>query len=201
MARTCKKCFLPLKDGETECANCGAYNQAETPVIPIPMKPPAAAGQSGKKKFPVGLVTVIALLLILVAVICVTQCSGEPEEEVEYTPHVWTGRLAYIHVKSVSPEYGVSSNYGGSYHSVVCKCTTTAGDTVWLYISISDYNKHIDEDADFNGYFGASFKTAYLPSGSVIHGKVRNTDDLVDGDLAGQIGTDSILKFESFEKK
>ena len=128
------------------------------------------------------LIAPAVIFLILFICLGISKCSFQSKEEVEFSAQVQDQDPAYIHVKSIEPEFSVSQRYSMAFSDIVCRCTTTSGETVWVYISTNDYNKYIDSDAQFSSaLFGNTFETIYFEKDTIIHGKVRNAEDLCDG--------------------
>ena len=138
------------------------------------------------------LITILISLAILLGILAISQCSKK-KEEVAFSPDLEFSSPAYIDLITIEPVYSVSEKMFSSYNAIVCKCTTTSRDTVWLYITISDYKKHFDPDAKFDYILGSSFET--VSKRTRIHGKTINPDT-INPDLS-QKTSNMILEFKS----
>ena len=130
----------------------------------------------------------------------ISRCSSNAKEEVEFSLEVKNYNPAYIYVESMEPEFGVSPNYGVYIQDLVCRCITASDETVWLYISVLDYNEYFDPDASFGSdLYGSSYTALEFSEGTIIHGVVRDANDLCSG-LERQTA-ETVLRFQSLENK
>lgn len=128
------------------------------------------------------LISTAAIFVILFIGLGISKCSFNAKKEMEFSPQLEDGYPAYIQITSIEPKFSVTRNYGGYVSNVVCHCTTTSGESVWLYISTSDYSKYIDSNASFGStLLDNEFETKYFSEKIIIHGKVRDAEDLCDG--------------------
>ena len=93
----------------------------------------------------------ISLILLLFLALSLFGCFGN---RVEFSEKLKDGRECYIDVVQIKPHSVMSrtlSLEGGqnflSYY-FLCECTTESDDTVYMIISVYDYQEHIDSSAD-----------------------------------------------------
>lgn len=110
-----------------------------------------------------------------------------------------SGQDVYADIVSIIPEYGISLSLEGSnsthYHSVVCRAVTVSGATVWVYMSVNEYNDDFDSSADLQDMFGSFQELTYSPSRRIT-GTAYQAESACDG-LSEQIGCDLVLNYDS----
>ncbi len=117
--------------------------------------------------------------------------------EKRFSQNCYNYQDVYIKITSIEPSIGISYEGIGTNTAVACKAKTPKGKTVWIYMSVNEYNNHFDSDADINVSFGAKFKTVYFSNPKKIHGCAREADDLCEG--LSDNTTKMVLQFESIE--
>ena len=151
----------------------------------------------------------LACLLLALVMLCafgLTGCldNGKPTDRV-YTEDLRQGKRAYTEIISIEPAYRVGDTYGDSgtvlrYTEVACKCVTTTGETVWVYMEVSDYNDYFDPDADLRSTISFDFvQTLTFAAPVRIDGKAWKADELCE-DLSESIGCAMVLKMESLDE-
>lgn len=137
-------------------------------------------------------------IILLISLISggLSECnsSGNSEPYV-FSQSAESGDDVYVDIVSIEPEYSISTE--GSYTStdVACRCKTSDGKTVWVYMSVYQYNKYIDPDAKLSNSYSAEFETVRYSPAKRIHGEARKAEVLCDG-LSEKTGT-MVLEFES----
>lgn len=105
------------------------------------------------------------------------------------------GSYAYTKIVSIQPKYLIYEENEEWGYAYVCKCKTSGGSTVWIYIECSDYWDNFDDNAGNHvGYWGAN-KISFS-SAKKINGKVMFADSKSSG-LSDKLGVEKILKFTS----
>lgn len=144
-------------------------------------------------------VCVVGFIILLTAIISgFSQCSYNRKEMVEYSSSLESGDKAYTDIVSIEPKYAMTmetSKFVSYIYEVVCKCRDINGRTVWVCMSVSDYNEYIDPEAKLEKFYETDFDTVGFPKGLRILGKVCDTKDK-DG-LVIKIGSGTFLDFES----
>ena len=100
----------------------------------------------------------------------------------------------YADISYIFPAYGVYTEGASSYNHFVCECHTTAGATIWLEISVSDYRLYFDSDAS-SAIVDREADEIELPT-TRIHGWVSSADSVVSG-LSDEIHTSKVISFDS----
>ncbi len=102
----------------------------------------------------------------------------------------------YIDIVSIEPSVGIGiTNFSNT--DVACECKTSTGRTVWVYMSVSEYNRYIDSSANISNSYAADYEVIEYSTAKRIHGTARTADSLCDG-LSSDTGT-MILKFSSID--
>ena len=102
----------------------------------------------------------------------------------------------YIDIVSIEPSIGIGiTNFSNT--DVACECKTSTGKTVWVYMSVSEYNLYIDSSASISNSFDADYEVVEYSSAKRIHGTARRADSLCDG-LSSDTGT-MVLEFSSID--
>ena len=123
-------------------------------------------------------------IILLISLISggLSECnsSGNSEPYV-FSQSAESGDDVYVDIVSIEPEYSISTE--GSYTStdVACRCKTSDGKTVWVYMSVYQYNKYIDPDAKLSNSYSAEFETVRYSPAKRIHGEARKAEVLCDG--------------------
>lgn len=105
-------------------------------------------------------------------------------------------------VVAIAPVYGVyqesSLSYKTVYTSVVCKCGTIEGDTVWAYMTVDEYKANFDEDASITSANFAFSDMVVLEEPVRVSGLATAADSVVSG-LAESIGEETVMTFGEAE--
>lgn len=121
------------------------------------------------------------------------------KQEKKYSPTASEDDLVYVDIVSISPTYGIYGtglNYSTVYSHFVCKCRSSSGDTVWIYISTEEYKELFDSSINSEIYaFSNNAKKITLSPSKRIHGTIVLANSIVD-DLSSETA-DIIIKFTS----
>ena len=121
--------------------------------------------------------------------------SSSKNVETQFSQSVSAYDKVYADVVSIEPVYGIGTT--PAYNTdVCCKCKTSSGGTVWVYMSVSQYNSYIDSSANISTTMG-DFEIKTYSSSKRIHGSARRADSLCDG-LSSDTGT-YVLYFSSID--
>jgi hypothetical protein len=114
--------------------------------------------------------------------------------EQKYTSNASVGDSVYIDIVSIFPEYGIYTEGQYIYTDFVCKCKTSSGSTVWVYMTCSEYKNKFDSSV--STMVGALYADEItLSPAKRIHGKVISAESIVDG-LASKTGS-KVIDFSS----
>lgn len=114
--------------------------------------------------------------------------------EQKYTSSASVGDSVYIDIVSIFPEYGIYTEGQYFYTDFVCKCKTSSGSTVWVYMTCSEYKNKFDSSV--STMVGALYADEItLSPAKRIHGKVITAESIVDG-LASKTAT-KVIDFSS----
>lgn len=139
----------------------------------------------------------IGILVVVIAASMFNSWFSPDDPPIEFSQTVKQGSDVYADIVSIVPEYSVSLNWRP--HGIVCKCTTTNDETVWLYMLISDYTEYFDPTADFSAYL-ASFEKLVFSSGRRIYGHSSEADDVCTG-LSRMTGCEMVIRFSSDDEE
>lgn len=119
--------------------------------------------------------------------------SSTPSVETQFSQSVGSGTKVYADIVSIFPEIGIYTQGSSDYSSFVCKCKTSSGTTVWVYISVSEYKSNFDSSisTDVNTQFAEEIT---FSASKKIHGTVK-TSNYVLSDLSTDIGAATLIDF------
>lgn len=109
------------------------------------------------------------------------------------------GNNVYVDIVSIEPSIGISSKTSVGNTHVVCECKTSAGTTVWIYMSVSEYKNNIDSTALLSNSSTATFQTIKYSPAARIHGVVSRAESLCTG-LSTDISSTKAITFKSIDK-
>lgn len=118
-------------------------------------------------------------------------------KEIEFSQSVKSGQEVYADIVSIIPEYGISFENSTVNHSVVCRCTTSKGETVWLYMSTSEYTEHFDTSANLSYILGSFEELEYSPARR-IYGRSTKAESVCDG-LSYSIDCELVINYSPDE--
>lgn len=114
------------------------------------------------------------------------------DKEVVFSQSVSSYENVYVDIVSIEPTYGIGTTQ--TYNSsVCCKCETSWGETVWVYMSVYEYNEYIDSSADIDTSYG-DFETVTYSQPQRVHGIAREADSLCEG--LGNKADTMVLQFD-----
>ena len=100
--------------------------------------------------------------------------------EQKYTSSASVGDSVYIDIVSIFPEYGIYTQGQYIYTDFVCKCKTSSGSIVWVYMTCSEYKSKFDSSV--STMVGALYADEItLSPAKRIHGKVITAESIIDG--------------------
>lgn len=204
IAKTLTKQFIDLQSLKTKLIIDQATLERESNVLgnSSPCYRPANSSSSSGLESP-GLFMLI--LLVFVAGICLlsgifnlpgsasssstTTSSGSSysrssnstvNTETKFSSISEAGDNVYADIVSIFPEIGIYTE-GSSYYSYfVCKCKTTSGGTVWVYMTTSEYKDNFDSSASTGIYNEYADEVTYSSS-KRVHGTARSAENVMHG--------------------
>ncbi len=115
-------------------------------------------------------------------------------EEKAFTTSTALNTPVYVNIVSIFPEIGIYTEGTSYYKEFVCKCKTSSGTYVWVYMTCSDYKKYFDASASTSIY-NSTAETKTFNTSKKIHGTTINADSVLSG-LSSDTGK-IIIKFKS----
>ncbi len=97
-----------------------------------------------------------------------------------FSQSVSSGTPVYVDVVSIEPSIGIGYNENANT-DVVCKCETSDGSMVWVYMTVQDYITHIDSTARITNPNSTEFEAVRYSSLKRIRGTAQRADDLCEG--------------------
>ena len=108
------------------------------------------------------------------------------------------GDYAYIDIVGIVPAYSLSNNSMGGYSGYICYAEDAAGTQYWLYVSLENYRKYIDENVKADPYtIDGNLDQKNFDNPVRIYGGVTFSDSYSAG-LSDEIGV-KILHFDTME--
>ena len=104
----------------------------------------------------------------------------EKKGETKFTPSVSDGDTVYVDIVSIFPELGIYTMGSSTYSHFVCKCRTSAGGIVWVYMSCSEYLRNFDATASTD-IFTSYAEEVTFTSSKRIRGKAKSAETVVEG--------------------
>ena len=92
----------------------------------------------------------------------------------------------YADITHITPRYTLSA-FSGQAYSLICECETTDGESIWIYISTSNYEYNFFKDYTTGGKKKLNNVTRVL-------GRMWAADE-VSSDLESHINQDTIIYF------
>lgn len=115
-------------------------------------------------------------LPIILICLCLAMCCM-PDKEVVFSADLKDETPVYADIVTVVPTAVAASN--SITRGVFCSCTTTSGETIKVYVRVSDYKNYFDATASFSNPLLFSADALSFSSPVRIHGCVRNQSALV----------------------
>lgn len=188
----CPHCGAKLQDDAKRCHRCRKSVKKNRKC------------RSGSSKIEGGLWALpgaIALTIVIVSIVC-TFIGAEiiPRLFVEETTYTETeyfacsmaGEKVYVDIVDIIPAVNLVSD--GEIKNLLCTCTATNGETLTMYITVSDFADNFD--SDIWTYLGEDYRREVRFSPKRVHGISVYHEDVVEhapGDIAKTI----LLRFVS----
>ena len=168
-------------------------------ILQARIKEQQEAQERAQKAKGIGCLVVIGIIILLCLISGgLSQCgSSGNSEPYAFSQSAEVGDDVYVDIVSIEPEYSISTQGSYTTSDVACRCKTSDGKTVWVYMSVYEYNKYIDPDAKLSNSFNAEYDTVRYSPAKRIYGEARKAESLCDG-LSSKTAT-IILEFDSIE--
>lgn len=137
--------------------------------------------------------TVSLLLVLMLTAALLAGCSEK--EPVAFTTDLRPGSPAFVDVVSIEPVYRMGETQF-SYDYTACRCITTDGETMWIYMEAAQYNQYLNH-INFKALEWQAGKTTFAQP-LRFHGTVKTSDGTFDG-LERRTKTDTLLVLESVD--
>ena len=179
---------------------------ASRPTYTPSCQPSRSSSSRGSKKGWI-IVAIIFAIIIIIAIASGNdsstnsgQSSGNKpsynqSSEVIFSSSVTAGTDVYADIVSIFPAIGIYTQGSSYYTHFVCKCETSTGSLVWVYISASEYKKHFDANVSTSIYNDYKDEKTFTYS-KRIHGEARKADNVMSG-LSSDTGATMLIDFES----
>ena len=107
-----------------------------------------------------------------------------------------SGTKVYANIVSIWPAIGIYTESSSNYSNFVCECKTSAGTTVWVYMTVTEYKNNFDSSASAS--VSAAYADEVTYSTAVkIHGTVKKADNIMSG-LSSDTAT-MVIDFSSLD--
>ena len=168
-------------------------------VLQARVKEQQEAQERAQKAKGIGCLVVIGIIILICLISGgLSQCgTGGSSEPYVFSQSAESGDEVYVDIVSIEPEYSISTQGAYTTSNVACRCKTSDGKTVWIYMSVYEYNKYIDPDAKLSNSYNAEYDTVRYSPAKRIYGKARKAESLCDG-LSTKTAT-MILYFDSIK--
>ncbi len=144
----------------------------------------------------------VGIFLIIMLIIGLSECDSSKYSHSSSSESVFSQNSpledkVYIDIVSIKPSIGIRTNTSVENTEVVCECKTVTEETVWVYMSVYEYNTYIDSTADISSNFSTNYKVIEYSTEKRIHGTARLADSICD-DLSEDTDT-IVLEFSSID--
>lgn len=119
--------------------------------------------------------------------------STQAESESKFTGSSTPGSKVYADIVSIFPEMGIYTQGSSTYTHFVCRCKTSSGGTVWVYMTTSEYKNNFDSSASTSVYNQYAEEVTF--SAKRIHGVAKKAEAIMSG-LAAETST-MVIDFSS----
>lgn len=106
--------------------------------------------------------------------------SSTVNTETRFSSTSEVGDKVYVDIVSIFPEIGIYTEGSSNYSYFVCKCKTTSGTTVWLYMTTSEYKSNFDSSASTSIYNEYADEVTYSTS-KRVRGTVKASESVMYG--------------------
>ena len=120
----------------------------------------------------------------------------EKNAEAKFTSNASSGDEVYADIVSIFPEIGIYTQGNTYYSYFVCRCKTSSGSTVWIYMTCSEYKSNFDSSASTNINNEFAEEVTYSSS-KRIHGTAKKAETIMTG-LSSDTGT-MVIDFSSLD--
>ncbi len=103
----------------------------------------------------------------------------EKKEESKFTKNSTSGDAVYADIVSIFPEIGIYTQGSSNYSHFVCKCKTSFGSTVWVYMTCSEYKSNFDSSASTSIYNQYADEKTF--SSKRVHGTAKRAESIMSG--------------------
>lgn len=114
--------------------------------------------------------------------------------ETKFSSSAASGDKVYADIVSIFPEIGIYTEGLSNYSYFVCRCETSTGGKVWVYLTVNEYKSNFDSTAS-TSIFEQYAEEVTLSSSKRIHGTVARADSIMSG-LSADTGT-MVIDFAS----
>ena len=121
--------------------------------------------------------------------------SSSSSVEKQFSQSVSSGTKVYANIVSIFPEMGIYTQGSSNYSSFVCKCKTSAGTTVWVHMSVSEYRSNFDSSAS-SGIYNKYAEEVTFSTSKKIRGTAKTSNSVLS-DLSSDIGVSMLIDFTS----
>lgn len=213
----CQFCHKSTPPGFPRCLHCGRYFPGQEPGIPqsepqVCGKTPRTAPARPQRRltpFQVRLkvffdrtISVLVgpaiFLLIAVMIFGIPSCIRNNAPHVDFSQTEESGTRVYADIVAVRPQYGVYVEQIKSYESVICRCKTADGDTIYMEITNAKYREHFDADFSIGPGPVGEFSTVTFDTPLRVYGVSQSTTG-ANSDKYGKLREPYILDFRSLE--
>ncbi len=120
----------------------------------------------------------------------------EKNAETKFSSSASSGDEVYADIVSIFPEIGIYTQGNTYYSYFVCKCKTSSGSTVWVYMTCSEYKNNFDSSASTSTTNEYAEEVTYSTS-KRIHGTAKKAESIMTG-LSSDTGT-MVIDFSSLD--
>ena len=185
----CPHCGVRIQDNVKRCHKCRKSIKKRAGV------------RSGIERRLWALPGFVALIIVVICIVCTVIAAGvyprlsgqEPEyTEIEFFDCSKAGETVYVDIVDIVPVINVYS--GEEITNLLCRCTAVNGETVTLYITVSDFADSFD--SDIWTYLGSNYEDTISLTARRVHGISVYHGDIIK-DAPGSVAKNMLLKFVS----
>lgn len=131
--------------------------------------------QVSKKRLYSFLLVLAIVIAIALIIYFIMRPNNNPE--VLFSQTVEEGTAVYIDISSIVP-YKNDYGSGNIVHSILCQCLSSQNNTVWVYMTLNQYQEYFDSDAHLTNSDGYQLRTYSTPIR--LHGTAMAGADALD---------------------
>jgi hypothetical protein len=148
------------------------------------------------------LYSLIAVVVLVVGSILIPKACDSAKPEYMYSTDLAVGKKAYADIVSLAPEFTISKYKTSPATSLVCRCQTTDGITVWIYMDTYQYDKFEGSNSHFSIYSNEQlFDDIRFRTPVRVHGKISNEDKLKVIGLSQRTNSKTVLRLDSIDSQ